>query len=382
MNGNYVTVDLDAICHNLQVIAGCSGTAICGVIKADAYGHGAVRVAEAIAPYCCFFGVSSIEEALELQKAGIALPIVILSRADREDYPLIVERGIRPAIFTWEDALALSQAAQRQKVTVPFHFVVDTGMNRIGMPANEESVGLCEKIAQLPNLLAEGIFSHLATADERDMTKTERQQAQFDAFCEKLENAGIMLKYRHLNNSAAALRLDRHYDMVRAWIVMYGHTPSEEMAQTVKDIRPALSWYSRISYIKQLEAGCEISYGGTFTTVRPTLVATLPVGYGHGYPRSLSNCFYVLIRGKRAPILGRVCMDQMMVEVTEIADVTADDLAVLVGTSGEETITVEEISKAAGSFHYEFLCGIARRVPRFYYRNGILVEKHNYLLDQ
>jgi alanine racemase len=381
MNGNYVTVDLDAICHNLQVVAGHSGTAICGIIKADAYGHGAVKVANAIAPYCRFFGVSCTEEALELQNAGITLPILLLGHTDLEDYLILVKKGIRPAIFTWEDALALSQEAQRQNVTAPFHFVVDTGMHRIGMPANADSVALCKRIAALPNLLVEGIFSHFATADERDLAKTERQQAQFDTFCENLKNVGVVPQYRHLNNSAATLRFNRHYDMVRAGIVLYGHTPSEEMEDAVRDIRPALSWYSKISYIKRLEADCEISYGGTFTTTRPTLVATLSVGYGHGYPRSLSNRFYVLIRGKRAPILGRICMDQMMVDVTDIPDVTEGDLAVLVGTSGEETITVEEISKAAGSFNYEFLCGIARRVPRFYYENGVLTEKHNYLLD-
>ena len=381
MNGNYVTVDLDAICHNLQVVAGCTGTAVCGVVKADAYGHGAVAVAEAIAPYCRFFGVSCTEEALELQNAGLSVPILILSHTKRADYPILVERGIRPAIFTWEDALALSQEAQRQKVTAPFHFVVDTGMHRVGFPANETSVALCKKIAELPNLMVEGIFSHFATADETDLSKTKCQQQKFETFCAELENAGVTVKYRHLSNSAASLRLSGHGDMVRAGIVLYGHTPSEEMADALTDIRPALSWYSKISYIKLLPAGCEISYGGTFTTTRPTLVATLPVGYGHGYPRSLSNRFYVLIGGKRAPILGRVCMDQMMVDITDIPGVTEEDCAVLVGTSGEETITVEEIAKAAGSFNYEFLCNIARRVPRHYYQGGKLKKIHNYLLD-
>ncbi|MBQ3000369.1 MAG: alanine racemase [Oscillospiraceae bacterium] len=381
MNENYITVDLDAICHNLQMVKSRTGAAVCGVVKADAYGHGAVAVAKAIAPYCRFFGVSCLEEALELQNAGLNVPILILSHADRADYPVLVKRGIRPAIFTWEDALALSKEAQKQNVTAPFHFAVDTGMHRIGMPANEEGVGLCEEIANLPNLLAEGVFSHLATADERELTKTEHQQRLFDTFCEGLKNAGISPEYCHLNNSAASMRLASHYDMVRAGIVLYGHTPSEEMADTLGDICPAMGWYSKISYIKWLEKGCEISYGGTFTTDRPTRVATLPVGYGHGYPRSLSNRFYVLIRGKRAPILGRVCMDQMMVDVTDIPDVTEADLAVLVGTSGDEKITVEEISKAAGSFNYEFLCNIARRVPRLYYKDGELTETHNYLLD-
>ena len=381
MNGNYVTVDLDAICHNLQAVSARAGVPACGVIKADAYGHGAVVVAKAIAPYCCMFGVSCVEEALELQKAGITMPILILSRADRADYSILVEKGIRPAVFSWEDAEALSCEAQRQGVIAPFHFVVDTGMHRIGFPANEESVALCEKIAALPGLEAEGIFSHFATADEADLSRTACQQAKFDAFCENLEKRGIRVKYRHLNNSAGAVRLAKHYDMVRAGIIIYGHTPNEEMDISYMDISPALSWYSKISYIKQLDAGCQISYGGTFTTVKPTIVATLPVGYGHGYPRCLSNRYYVLIKGKRAPILGRVCMDQIMVDITDIPGVTEEDIAVLVGKSGQEEITVEDISRQAGSFNYEFLCGVARRVPRLYYRNGKLVEKRNYLLD-
>ncbi len=381
MNGNYVAVDLDAICHNLQMVAARTGVRVCGVIKADAYGHGAVVVAKAIAPYCHFFGVSCVEEALELRKAGLTLPILILSRVDQEDYPILVANDIRPAIFSWEDGETLSREAQRQGVTAPFHFVVDTGMHRIGFPANEQSVELCEKIAALPNVEAEGIFSHFATADEVNLSKAEHQQKLFNEFCKNLEKRGVSVKYRHLNNSAGSVRLAEHYDMVRVGIVMYGHTPNEELDISHLGIRPALSWYSKISYIKKLEAGCEISYGGTFTTVKPTLVATLPVGYGHGYPRSLSNRYYVLIRGKRAPILGRVCMDQMMVDVTDIPGVTEEDIAVLVGRSGEEEITVEEISREAGSFNYEFLCGVARRVPKLYYRDGQPVEKKNYLLD-
>lgn len=381
MNENYVAVDLDAICHNLRTVATRTGAQVCGVVKADAYGHGAVAVAKAIAPQCRFFGVSCLEEALELQNAGISVPILILGHTDREDYPTLVAKGIRPAVFSWEDGAALSAEAVRQGLTAPFHFAVDTGMHRIGFPATEESVELCARIASLPNIEAEGIFSHFATADEKDLSRTMQQQKEYDAFCQKLAACGVSVKIRHLNNSAASVRLGEHYDMVRAGIVVYGHTPSEEMDLSHMEIRPALSWYSKISYIKIVEAGCQISYGGTYTTTRPTLVATLPVGYGHGYPRALSNRYYVLIRGKRAPILGRVCMDQMMVDVTDIPDVTEADMAVLVGRSGEEEITVEEISRAAGSFNYEFLCNIARRVPRLYYRNGELVEKRNYLLD-
>ena len=254
-------------------------------------------------------------------------------------------------------------------------------MHRIGFPADKASAQVCAGIAALPGLEAEGIFSHFATADDGDLSRTYKQQARFDDFCEALSHFGVCVKYRHLNNSAASVRLQKHYDMVRAGIVLYGHTPGGEMDMEELGICPALSWYSKISYIKHLDAGCEISYGGTYTTTRPTVLATLPVGYGHGYPRTLSNRFYVLIRGKRAPILGRVCMDQMMVDITDIPDVTEADIAVLIGKSDQAEITVEEISAAAGSFNYEFLCNIARRVPRLYYRDGRLIKTHNYLLD-
>lgn len=381
MNGTYAVVDMDAICNNLQIVANHTNAPICGIIKADAYGHGAVTIAKTIAPYCCFFGVSCLDEALELRNAGISLPILILSRTDREDSAILVKNGIRPTIFSLEDAEALSAEAQKQGITAPFHFAVDTGMHRIGFPANDASAELCAKIAALPGLEAEGIFSHFATADDDDLTRTYGQQEKFDRFCEKLASLGVSVKYRHLNNSAGAIRNPKRYDMIRLGIVLYGHTPGGSMDMGALGIRPVLSWYSKISCIRKLDAGCEIGYGGTFTTSRPTLVATLPVGYGHGYPRSLSNRFYVLIRGKRAPILGRVCMDQMMVDVTDIPDVTTEDIAVLVGKSEQQEITVEEISGIAGSFNYEFLCNIARRVPRLYYKEGRLIENHNYLLD-
>lgn len=380
MNETYVTVDLDAICHNLQVVAERTGAPICGVIKADAYGHGAVPVAKALSPDCAFFGVSSVEEAIELQNAGLTTPILLLGHTSREDYPRLVAHGIRPVLFSYQDGCALSAEAVRQGKSAPFHFAVDTGMSRIGFSVSEAAVEECLKIAALPNLEAEGIFSHFAKADEKDLSATYAQQRAFDSFLEMLSQRGLTFRWRHLNNSAGAVQMDKHYDMVRAGILLYGLVPDEGMDLTALDLRPALSWYCKIACIKELEVGRGISYGGTYVTTRPTKVATLAVGYGHGYPRSLSNGFYVLIRGKRAPILGRVCMDQMMVDVTDISDVTEEDLAVLVGCSGEERISVEEIACAAGSFNYEFVCTIARRVPRFYYRNGELAEIRNYLL--
>ena len=255
--------------------------------------------------------------------------------------------------------MELSAEAQRQEKTAAFHFAVDTGMSRIGFQPTEEDADICAKIAKLPGLYAEGIFSHFATADCEDLEKSRQQAERFDHFCHMLHDRGVSIPLRHMDNSAGLMNFDRHYEMVRAGIVTYGMYPSEEVDQSLLTLRPALQWFSRVTHVKTLPAGREISYGGTYVTTRETRVATVPVGYADGYRRSLSGRFYVLIRGQRAPILGRVCMDQMMVDVTDIPDVTLNDHVVLVGKSGSDEITMEQISAAADSFNYEFVCGIS-----------------------
>jgi alanine racemase len=289
--------------------------------------------------------------------------------------------GIRPAIFRYEDALALSQAAVELGQTAPFHLVVDTGMSRIGFQVSEESADLCAQIASLPGLRAEGLFSHFATADEADLSRANAQAALFDSFDEMLRQRGIRISIRHLNNSAGVMNFSRHYEMVRSGIVTYGLYPSSQVCPQDLPLEPALQWHSVISHIKTLPAGREISYGGTYVTTRETRVATLPVGYADGYRRNLSGRFYVLIHGKKAPILGRICMDQMMVDVTHILEAQVNDRVVLIGRDGDAVITVEEIAAAADSFNYEFVCGISRRVPRIYTSNGDVTHSVHYLLD-
>ena len=241
---------------------------------------------------------------------------------------------------------------------------------------------VCADIAKLPNLHAEGLFSHFATADCADLTKAKAQADLFDRFDAMLKQRGVEVPIRHLDNSAGIMNFPNHYEMVRSGIVTYGMYPSSEVAPALLGIRPAFQWRSRVTHVKWLEPGREISYGGTFVTSRPTKVATVPVGYADGYRRSLSNKFYVLIKGQKAPILGRVCMDQMMVDVTDIVDVQPEDTVILVGRSGNEEITVEQIAAAADSFNYEFVCGISRRVPRVYYLGGKAVHTVHYLLDR
>ena len=380
-DNTYVNIDLDAIAANFRAIREKAGVPVMAVIKADAYGHGAVEVARKLQPECAFFGVSSMLEALELRQAGLDNPILVLGHTRVAAFPEAVRENIRPTIYRYEDAVALSQEAVKQNKIVPFHFAVDTGMSRLGFQATEESANICKKITELPNLLAEGIFSHFATADCADLTKSRLQARLFDWFYDLLLERGVEVKIRHLDNSAGLMNFENHYEMVRAGIITYGMYPSAEVDPGLLELTPALTWHSRVTHVKWLTAGREISYGGTYMTRKPTLVATVPVGYADGYRRSLSGKFYVLIRGQRAPILGRVCMDQMMVDVTHIGDVQLNDRVVLVGTDGEETITMEEIAQAADSFNYEMVCGISRRVPRFYRSGGIVTRQVHYLLD-
>ena len=381
-DNTWVKIDLSAIEANIDAVAAKANVPVMAVIKADAYGHGAVPIARLLEKKCAFFGVSSMLEAMELRSAGIRLPILILGATPDDAYPLAVREDIRPAIFTWESACALSRAAAAQGKTVRLHFAADTGMSRIGLQVTEEAADLCARIAALPGLVCEGLFSHFATADETDLTRARAQAARFADFDAMLKARGLEIPIRHLNNSAGVMNFSEHYDMVRSGIVTYGLYPSEEVNPGDLPLQPALSWYSRVTHVKTLPAGREISYGGTFVTTRDTRVATVAVGYADGYRRSLSGRFYVLIRGRKAPILGRVCMDQLMVDVTDIPDAAAGDTVTLAGRDGKERITIEELAAAAGSFNYETVCGISRRVPRVYLRDGQCVGSVHYLLEK
>ena len=380
-DNTHVTIDLDQISANFEAIAEKAKVPVMAIIKADAYGHGAIQVARHLQDRCAFFGVSSMLEALELRKAGIGTPILILGQIPPSSFATAIEQNIRPSIFRYEDGVALSEAAVKLGKDAPFHLAVDTGMSRIGFQATEESADICSRICRLPGLIPEGLFSHFATADCEDLTKSRAQGALFDAFCEMLKARGVNIKIRHMDNSAGIMNFEKHYELVRAGIVLYGLYPSDQVNPLDLPLKPALRWSSRVTHVKTLEAGREVSYGGTYITQKPTVVATVPVGYADGYRRALSGKFHVLIRGEKAPILGRICMDQMMVDVSEIPGVSVGDTVTLVGADGENAITMEEIAAAADSFNYEFVCGISRRVPRFYEKDGKIVHQVHYLLD-
>ena len=376
-----VKIDLDAISDNIDAIREKAGVPVMAVIKADAYGHGAVQVARLLQDKCAFFCVSSILEAMELRQAGLTTPILILGHTPADAFPTAIREGIRPTIYRMEDAVALSKAARFVNLPARFHFAVDTGMSRIGFQVTPAEADVCARIAALPGLVAEGLFSHFATADCADLTRARRQAERFAEFDAMLRQRGVEIPLRHLNNSAGLMNFKTPYEMVRSGIITYGMYPSDEVDPGLLRLRPALKWLSRVTHVKTLPAGREISYGGTYVTKADTVVATIPVGYADGYRRNLSGKFYVLIRGKKAPILGRICMDQMMVDVTGIPGVRVGDRVTLVGADGDETITMEEISAMADSFNYEFVCGISRRVPRQYVRGGKTIRSVHYLLD-
>ena len=376
-----LNIDLDALCSNLALVRQKTGAMVMAIVKADAYGMGATTVARAAEDSCDFFGVSSIAEAVELRRAGIRKPILSLGRMPVSAYPLAVEHEIRVTLFLYEDALALSEEACRQGKTAIAHLAVDTGMSRIGFQATAESADLCVKMVQLPNLQIEGLFSHFACADCADLSSARAQADLFAEFDEMLRSRGLHIPIRHLNNSAGIMNFGAKYEMVRSGIVTYGLFPSDEVAPALLPVQPVMQWVTRVAYVKTLPAGRPVGYGSTYTTTQETVIATLPVGYADGYRRSLSGIGYVLIHGKRAPILGRVCMDQIMVDVTGIPEVKLDDKVVLIGRSGEEVITAEDLAAATGTINYEIVCGLSRRIPRVYYRGGKKVSEVHYLLD-
>lgn len=369
-------IDLDAVEQNFEQMKKnlTPGTKMIAVVKADAYGHGAVPIARMMEPreYVWGFAVATTEEAVHLREKGIEKPVLILGYVFPEDYPTLVRLKIRPAVFTLEMAEAMSRTAREAGILLPIHLAVDTGMTRIGFRDPQKSLKDMVHISKLPGLVIEGMFTHFARADEADVTSAREQYATFLEFLRLLTDAGIRVPIRHCNNSAGILwHREGDLDAVRPGITIYGVYPSEEVRKGGVRLAPVMSLISHISHVKEVEAGVPVSYGGTYVTSREkTRIATIPVGYADGYARGLSNKGSVLIHGKRAPILGRVCMDQFMVDVTDIPQAAVGDRATLMGRDGEEWIPVEELSRLSGRFPYEFLCCVSSRVPRVYLKEG------------
>ena len=373
-------INLDAIAYNMEQMKKRIGghARLIAVVKADGYGHGAVPVAEMFEQCSWVWGyaVACLEEAAELREHGIRKPILVLGCVFPDQFEEMIRYDVRPAVYMESMAELISQEAVRQGKDAFIHIKIDTGMGRIGFPATEESADAVERISRLPGIRIEGMFTHFAKADERDKTYTFLQHDRFVKMKELTEKRQIHVQYFDCDNSAGIIDFpDMKHDLARAGIAMYGMYPSDEVDRSAVDLRPALSLVSHVSFVKDVEAGTPISYGGTFVSDRPMRVATIPVGYGDGYPRSLSNKGYVLIHGKRAKILGRVCMDQFMVDVTRIPETKFMDQVVLIGSDGDDRILVEDLASLSGRFNYEFVCCLGKRIPREYWRNGEIIEQ-------
>lgn len=379
-------IDLNAVLENAAAIhAGINPNAkIMAVIKTDAYGHGAVEIARELEhlEYIYGYGVATVEEGIILRKKGMKKPILILGYVFREHYYDVVKYDMAPAVFTIDMARDLSKAASVANKSCRIHLAVDTGMGRIGYQVTEESADEMEQIAALPNIIVEGIFTHFSRADEPDSAHTERQMDLFRKMIQMLNNRKLTIPIKHCSNSAGILEFpEANMDLVRAGIILYGLWPSEEVNHDGLALRPVLTLTSHVAYVKTLEAGRAVSYGGTYVTKKDTRIATIPVGYGDGYCRGLSNKGYVLIHGQKAPIVGRICMDQFMVDVTEIEEVLVGDRVTLIGRDGSNEITMEEIGVLSGRFNYEFACDLSKRIPRVFYKDGIEISSKDYFFE-
>ena len=367
----FASVDLEALISNVKEIERLShGKGIIAVIKANGYGHGSVPIAEVLEPMRAVhgFAVATCEEALKLREAGINKPIIILGYEFPENYPDIIKSDIGVAVFKEDQAKLLSEEAVRQGKTALFHVAVDTGMSRIGVSPDEIGVDTVRYFKKIKNVRLFGAFTHFARADEGagGREATERQIEKFSHFLELSRQAGITYEKIHISNSAGIIDYpDTQSDLVRAGIILYGLLPSENYSK-LTGFSPVLELKSHIVYIKYVERGTPVSYGGTYVAQEKRRVATIPVGYGDGYPRTLSNKGWVLIRGKKAPILGRVCMDQFMVDVTDIPKAVEYDEVTLIGRDGSESISMETLGDLSGRFNYELACCLTDRVPRVY----------------
>lgn len=388
----YAKVNLDAVRENVIHIKQNlpEHTKVIGVIKTDGYGHGAIPIAKELEPLEGVFGfaVATAEEALILRKAGIKKPILILGYTFPYSYKKLIEEQVRMVVFR-EDTLADISAAVMElrkkdsSICAKVHIKVDTGMSRIGIRPDETGLDFVKKLLNTEGIETEGILTHFARADETDKTSAIRQYELFRDFTEKIEEeTGYRIPVRHCDNSAGIIEFPKDdMDVARAGIILYGLWPSKEVRRDIVALKPILYLYSHVVYIKEIEAGTAVSYGGTFVAPEKMKIATIPVGYGDGYPRGLSGKGYVLIHGQKAPVLGRICMDQFMVDISRIENVKEGDLVTLIGNDGSEKITMEELGDLSGRFNYELACDLGKRIPRVYEKGGKILSTKDYYED-
>ncbi len=365
----WAEIDVPALAQNLKNISRKIGrqTKILAIVKADAYGHGALEVAKACEKHRCYLGVALIEEAITLRKAGIKAPILILgSIFPFTNFKYVLDYNLIPTIASLAGARSLSRIAVKHKQKIKFHLKVDTGMGRIGIRPLSAAATI-RKIKALPFIEMEGLYTHLASAED-DEAYSRQQIEMFIRIIKELEQEKITVKYKHVSGSAAILKYRNYpFNMVRPGLMMYGLAPFKRAGKQIT-LHPVLSLKTKIVYLKRLSKGNSISYGRTFITKRNSFIGTLPIGYADGYSRSLSNRAMVLVQGKRVPVIGRVCMDMCMIDLTGMKGIDVGEEVVLVGKQGQETISVNEVAEWARTISYEIVCGISARVPRIYTR--------------
>lgn len=376
----YVEVNLDHIIENLENMKShiASDTKILAVIKTDGYGHGGIPIARNIEhlDYLFGFAVATAEEAFELRDAGVTKPILVLSYTFPYAYERLIREDIRITVFRKDTLEELSKIGSNLGKAAKVHIKVDTGMGRIGIMPDEQGEAFVKTATEMKNLEVEGIYTHFACADEADLTSAKSQIVMFKEFVTKVEKElDIRIPIHHCSNSAGILALpEANMNLVRAGITLYGLMPSAEVEKADMVLWPALSLKSHIVYVKELKKGQTVSYGSTYVAEDTVRVATIPLGYGDGYPRSLSSRGYVLIHGKKAPILGRICMDQFMVDVTDIKEAKEGDLVTLIGSDGVEAITADALGELSGRFNYELVCDLNQRLPRVYIKDNKVID--------
>lgn len=381
----WAEIDLDSLAHNIKEVRRITNkeAIVTAVVKANAYGHGSIEAAKVFLENGANrLAVATLSEAVELRRADIDAPILILGYTPDSQHKIAVENDIIEAIYTLESAEKLSQVAGNLNKKAKVHIKVDSGMGRIGFPPVDSSIDKIEKISKLPNLEIEGIFTHFAKADEVDKAYTGKQFKNYKWVIEKLKDKNIQIPIKHVSNSAATIDLPEYnLNMVRGGIMIYGLYPSDEVDKEKVSLKPAMTLKAKISHLKEVPEGTGISYGQIFVTKRKSKIATIPIGYADGFTRLLTSKAEVAIKGKRAPIVGKICMDQCMIDVTDIEDVKVGDEVVLFGDGSNGVPHIDEVAEKLGTINYEIVCMVGRRVPRVYIKDGKIIKIIDYLLD-
>lgn len=379
----WAEIDLDNLANNMKEIRRLTDkkAKVTAVIKADGYGHGAKYIAQTLLENGADrFAVAVLDEALELRNSDVTVPILVLGYTQPDRAKAIIENNIEQAVYSYELAKALSEEAVKQNKEAKIHIKLDTGMGRIGLRADESAIDCIKEIYELPNLTIEGMFTHFAIADEKDKTYTEEQFNKFMWVANRLEEEGIKIRLKHCGNSATIIDLPKmHLDMVRAGIILYGLAPSQDVELEKINLKQVMSLKVRITHVKEINPGESVSYGRKFIASRKSKIASLPIGYADGYTRMLSGKAEALINGIKVPVVGRICMDQCMIDVTGIEDVKVGDEVVLFGKQKGSFISIDEIAEKLGTINYEVVCMIGKRVPRVYVKEGKIVDIVNYI---